>query len=315
MRYRLFGIILETEFAFATPLATGTGEPDLVFALVPEAPFTEWRNSPPLYESLHTLPDGRRGTYLYRHGSCDVLRFTGIAHFYLWPDRIACQLLDPAFDYGVEIFFLGAVMALWLERRGVLALHASAAVVDGGAVAFLASNEGGKTTLAAGMMQRGHALHSDDVVAVTQPGGAATAHAGYPQMRMWPDQARRFVADTIRLDPVHPRIEKLRVPLGRAGLGRFCGAPKPLRCIYLPERTGRGEIEFDTVPPGEAVFRIIQQSFVAELASAARLEAARLGRVAALVETVPVTRMTYPSGVDALPAVCEAIRADLRDRP
>ena len=96
----------------------------------------------PAYTSPNHSDDGESSAYVYRLDDCDVLRFTREADFYLWPDRIVCHLLDPACAYQVEIYLLGTVLSFFLERRGIPALHASAAAVGDRAVAFLSGNRG-----------------------------------------------------------------------------------------------------------------------------------------------------------------------------
>ena len=58
------------------------------------------------------------------------------------------------------------MFSYWLERQGIPVLHASAVTVEGQAVAFLSSNDGGKTSLAATLMQAGYALLTDDLLPV-----------------------------------------------------------------------------------------------------------------------------------------------------
>src|SRR5947199_409549 len=60
-----------------------------------------------------------------------------------------------------ELRVLGPVMSYWLERHGLLTLHAAAVEVGSGAVAFVSRHGGGKSGLGAGMIATGASLLAD----------------------------------------------------------------------------------------------------------------------------------------------------------
>ena len=121
----------------------------------------------------------------------DVIRITGGLEFHLWPDRIVCHVLDGRHRYLIDITLLGMVYTLWLEQRGVPVLHGSAAVVGGIGAAFLTASGAGKSSLAAACVHAGHALLTEDLLALDGTAG----RPGYPMLRLWPEQAKRFVGE------------------------------------------------------------------------------------------------------------------------
>jgi hypothetical protein len=217
----------------------------------------------------------------------------------------------------IEIYLLGYVFACWLEWRGMPALHASAVVVDGHAAAFLSSGGGGKSSSAVALMQAGNTLLTDDILPIEHVGGAYLGRPGLPQMRMWPEQARHFLGRYEDLDLVHPSVSKRRVPIEEGGFGAFCSVPRPLACVYLPERRDPADwgtrIEIEQVPLREAVMALIGHSFVAPVVGALGLHPHRLGFFARMVSRVPVRRVVYPSGYDRLPLVKDAILKDFTE--
>ena len=58
----------------------------------------------------------------------------------------------------------------------------------------MAGNQSGKSGLAAALMAAGHPMLSDDVLPIQDVDGELRARSGYPQMRMWPDEAAHFGA-------------------------------------------------------------------------------------------------------------------------
>lgn len=337
VRYRLYGLDLESSRALATPVprscASALGSPPDVIL--------DWRESGPgegpgedserygerIWESTIRLSSGEPAVMLYRDGDVHLIRYTGIVEYELQEDaaRIECRVLDPGSLHLVELFLLGLVLAYWLELHGRLALHGSGVVSDEGGVAFLGAKGSGKSSLAAASMRTGSPMISDDLLAVTfdsrrfvGPDGSAVERApvlspAYPQMRMWPDVARHFVADPADLPPVEPGGRKRRVSLPEHWDVPFGDAPVSLERIYLPERSEPGElaeIRIEPVPPSEAVIELVRESFLVKILQAAGLQGPRLERLGRLVRTVPVRRLLYPSGLDRLPPVVEAIRRD-----
>jgi hypothetical protein len=309
--HRLFGCNLASRFIFSSSLSPGEGSADLTFQASSGPPPVElWPELTPIYRSPQILEDGESFSYLYRLPECEVLRFSHVADFYLGADRIVSHLLDPAYRHLLELRLLGPVFCYWLERLGLPVLHASAVRLPEGAAAFLSNNHGGKTGLAAALLQAGGQLLTDDLLAVEETAsGVFLARPSYPQMRMWPDEATYFLGGYEDLAIVHPDYTKRRVPVG-AG---FSPLPAPLAALYLPERQdpSRREIEIVPVSPSQAVLAVVRHSFSPYLVEAVGWQPRRLELFSRMVKAVPVRRLRYPSGFAELPRVAEALRRDL----
>jgi len=185
--YRLFGLTLASDFPFVNSLPLATGTPDLRFtrALEPPLPLC-WQSVVPAYVSPHRRSNGDHLVSLYCLNGCDVLRFPGIADFYLWPDRIVCHLVNPVADGQAELYLLGTVLAFWLERQGVAVLHAASIAVAGRAIAFAGSKRSGKSSLAVAFVQAGDPLLTDDLLSLRRRGDRFIGQPGYPQIRLLP---------------------------------------------------------------------------------------------------------------------------------
>jgi hypothetical protein len=289
----------------------GEGSPDLRFSCTDQVPVKlDWSTLTPAYrERLSEREDGPTIDYYVLNG-LDVVRIGTDADHYLWDDRIVCHLHDPSLTYLAEIQLLGMVLALWLERRGVPTLHASVAVVGGGAVAFLGTKGGGKTTVATALVAAGHPLLVDDLVALRFRDGQVTADAGYPMLRLWPEQLEHFgTGSTGDLPLVHPAFTKRRLPMGD-GFGAFHPSAVPLRRVYLPQRAEHGEVELTTLRSSSALIQLVQHSFLSREMVPLGLAPGRLAWLAEVVGQVPVRTVRYPTGFDQLPSLVAAIEAD-----
>jgi len=320
--YRIFGLTLTSDFAFSNPLlpAAAGATPDVTFTCRDQAPMADtWRSVTPVYASPISTDGGDSIMTAYRQDGCDILHFPRVADFYLWPDRIACHLLDPSGAPMVEIHLLGPALSVFLELRGIPALHASAVVFDRWAVAFLAGSRGGKSALAAALVSAGHPLLADDILPIELVSGRWVGRASYPSMRMWPDEAQHFLPKRADLARVHPLLDKRRVRVGPGGFGTFCSEPAPLACIYVPERcdpiTGGETVQIEPLRAADALMALVCGSFAARAAEAFGLQRRRIPLLAGLLQQVPVRRLIYPGGFERLPRVREAILEDLRQLP
>ena len=312
--HSVFGVTLASDFEFKNRLRAGTPPAELHFGRIPEA-LTTTEGLEPVYSSHSENRPGESSCYFFRLGEMDLLRFTRVADYYVGDRRIDVHLRDPAYEHMVEIQFLGSIFSFWLERLGIPALHGSAVAVNGHAIAFLSSNRGGKTALAAAMMQRGYPLLTDDILPVEQRGGDFHGRSAYPQMRMWPDEAAHFLGRWQDLEIVHPAYSKRRVAVGGEGLGSFCGVSRPLACLYLPRRRRAAEssesVEIRPLAPRDAVIELVRHSFSPYIVEAAGWQVRRFDFFARLAARVPMRLISYPTGFHHLPAVCDEISKDL----
>ena len=231
--------------------------------------------------------------------------------------HITARLHDPDRVSWVETYLLSSGLGLWQELRGVPVLHGSVVQVNGGAVAFLAHSGQGKSGLAAALVHAGYPLLADDNLHIssaddTSADGRFLAHPGYPQMRMWPDEADHFLGGHTGLAPVIPGYDKRRVPVGAGGFGTFCKTAQPLACFYVPERCKdpRQPVEIAPLSPAEAVIALIRFMFMQRSVRALGLEPHHLRMFARLAESVPVRRLRYPSGFENLERTVAAILED-----
>ena len=134
-------------------------------------------------------------------------------------------------------------------------------------------------------------------------------------MRFWPDEAQFFLGHYADLEVVHPDYSKRRTWVGHGGFGKFCDMSGPIACLYLPERymptNGETDIRIIPVSPRDAAMELVRHSFIATIVEADEMQPDRLDFIAELVQSVPVRRVTYPSGLNNLSYVRSRILEDL----
>lgn len=313
-RYDVYGVTLETDFPFATPGPHTDAGVDVGFTFdeVPGSPLDLHERG--LVDAQGRRNDRRADFSFYRFDDHDAIRITGAADFAITDDRLACRLVDPQHRYLVEIALFGMVFALWLERRGIPTLHASAAVLGDQVVAFLGNKGGGKTSLAAASLAAGHAFLADDLLAFDVVDDRILARRGWPSLRLWPDQLGHFVNTSWGdLPLVHPDYAKRRVVVGDQGLGQFATGCGHLTRIYLPERLsdGSARVSIRRLSPHEAMMSLVRHSFLPREVQRFGLQPRRLQTFADLMEMVPVSVLRYPAGLERLDEAVAAVERDL----
>lgn len=309
MRYRVYGTTIESDHRFVAPLPRTAAAARLTVRFSVDSPPIAADTL--LHESSARTGSGEPERRIFAAGSERLVRYTGIADYRVGAECIECALVDDDLLLA-EIYLLGPVLSLWLESRGVLAMHAAALEIDGRAIALLADSGGGKSTLAGALLRGGAPLLTDDILAVELREGCAVGHSGYPQMRMWPEIAAGLWSTARPLQRVHPRHSKLRIPVGGAGVGRFRSTSLPIHRFYVLDRRAghHARIEIAPLAPSAALIEIVRNSFSAPTLEALRMQEHRLPLLAALLDAVPVRRLTYPSGRDWLDRVTDALRED-----
>ncbi len=210
-------------------------------------------------------------------------------------------------DEVLLTYLIGQVLSFCLLTRGIEPLHTTAVVVDGEAIAFLGASGAGKSTLAAAFVQRGYSLLTDDVLVLQPDGNKLLAHPSLPRLKLTPETADAFFSGR-RSIPMNSLTTKMIFPLSPQG---HAGNMVPLRALYvLPKRNSKRRIGVRTLLGRASFLPLIANTFNDCVVTPARLirQFAFAGKVTA---AVPVRQLSYPRGLELLPAVADAILSSL----
>lgn len=221
-------------------------------------------------------------------------------------------LIDPlpgAEERGFRFLVSGIAMGLLLHQRGFLTLHASSVAVGDGAVAFTGWKGMGKSTLAASLHARGHAIITDDLLVLSVEPDGVQVVPGFPTLKLFPDSAAASLGD----DPeALPRIDVKGEKRSRATHAGFRQAALPLKAIYVLDYLDEGtEHAIEPLPPRQACVELVRHSFALRLLQKQGVSAAHLRQCSQVVEQVPVSRLWRVRSLDGLAGLATLIETDL----
>lgn len=316
-KYRLFGQTFASEYPFGNRFIPSDDSTNFIFTCSDiQPPFSQWKDTEPTYISPYRNRDGKSVLTFYDMEGYQLMRYPDIADFYLWDQRIYCHLLNPANGELATLHIFPSVVSTWMElRKGVIALHASAVVVEDATVAFLAHSGHGKSTLAATFVKAGYPLLTDDILLIEASDRGFQTQPGYPSMRLWPNEAIYFRGQYEDLEIIKAGYEKRRLPLDDQMLLGFCDRATPLGCIFLPHRRSadddNGDVQIAPVSNVEAVIELIRYAYTTRLSRALKRDSHRLTFFSQLATNIPILRLSYPSGHECLPDVLAEVIEEL----
>ncbi len=254
-----------------------------------------------IHVSRRAHPDGYR--VAYEDGTRIYVDGAGAHVWAVGPDNATVE--DTA------TYLLGPTLGFVLRLRGVTCLHASAIAIRGQAVAIVGPSGFGKSSLAAAMAQRGHAVLTDDVAALVDEDDRFEIRPAYPRIRLWPASVEALFGSNDALPRITPTWDKRFLALDGA---RFQFQPEslPLAAIYLiaDRDPAAGGPRVDAVEGRDALIGLVANTYTTYLLDK-EMRAREFGVLARLSRAVPVRRAVPAVEFARIGELCDAIEASL----
>ena len=245
-----------------------------------------------------------------RDGDAYRLGMPGLATFLIDDGgrAITCRPYGTLPPGTLEHLLIDQVLPRALTHQGRLVIHAGSVATPQGAIGFLGDSGAGKSTLCAEFARAGHPLLGDDGILVRRaPAAGFEALATYPGLRLLPDPLLHLFDERAGAAPVAHYTEKRRLDRNSKDFTLATGA-EPLRALYL--LVVGTTIEIAPLPEREAFMTLVRASFQLHLDDKERSRGL-FERIGALLDAVPVRRLSYPREWGRLGAVREALLADV----
>jgi hypothetical protein len=268
------------------------------------------------YESRDTDELGRPGFRIWRTADGDCLRMDYIDGVQFWIDRrgesISCTWPETLAVADAAVYLLGPVLGLVLRLRGITCLHASAVAFGDYAVGFAGRAGAGKSTTAAALGRRGHAILSDDIVAVEQRHGEFFVLPAHPYLGLWPESVEMLYGGQKKIPGFASTWDKGRLSLSDHDL-QFQERALPLKAVFLlAERTSDPAAPLlETASSRDGLIELIGNSYGTNLLEK-EMRAGEFELLGGLVAKIPAWRVHPSTDRAKLSALCDLIEKTCR---
>jgi hypothetical protein len=160
-----------------------------------------------------------------------LLKVDAIADYYSENgQKIIIQPYNNAEEADIRLFLLGSVFGALLHQRGMLPMHGSSLAIKGKAYIFSGISGVGKSTLAAGLINRGYQLLSDDISVVSaNTNNKPVIYPGYPALKLWADSLKKLGKDPEQFARVRSKLNKHHLQVA----DQFHSEKLPVGGVYI----------------------------------------------------------------------------------
>lgn len=286
--HRAFGLTIAADFDLPGMVPGDHGPIDVTIRLgAPPDVEAAWAGREPAAAWRTVFGDGEVFSGQHAADGSWRLAYGRHALFFVSADAgtVLCGPEDP---HGAawQRVLLDAVLMVVSIAAGFEVLHAGAVETSAGAVAFAAESGGGKSSLVAELVRRGHPLFSDDILVLERGPVGARSHPGPPVMN-------------VPVSPAHFPVAQLGAVLATFGdeawvaVGHSARRPRPLAAVCLLERGPDATTQVQRLPPSPLHLR----AHVRPLRVPPERERRRFELLADLTETTPVYHVCAASEV------------------
>jgi hypothetical protein len=307
-QYCVYGVTLHSDISLALP-TDGSGELARIELRTAPASF--------FFAAQGELPSVENSGSWYQFSrlrdQSSYVRWEGVGEFLVSArgHQITARKFEEANQESFQVYLLGQAVSFALVMCGFEPLHATTVVVNDEAVVFLGKSGFGKSSLAACFLEAGCRVLTDDLLILKKFANGFLAYPGPPRIKLFPKLARRFLGNASNGVAMNSGTKKLILPLDRT---RSSAAPVPLKAIYtlVPPRAvfRKQPIRFETMSPRESFLELVKNTFNYRVVNSRRLER-QFNETARVVSAMSVKSLSYPRVLTQLPAVRDAILADL----
>ena len=216
--------------------------------------------------------------------------------------EIVVTPVPGADEHLVELCARNIMLPAALYQRGLLLLHAGAIAIDGHVIAFVAESGRGKSSTITTLVDRGHTLIADDIVAVDMRAGTPLVLPAFPSVKLHTAVATMLGRDETMLTEIHPLEEKRSLHVGGADPAGIM----PLAAIYVLDEGSQHRIV--GLSQRWSFQELVRHSYVPAQAT----DALGFAQLSQLTGSVDVWRLERAMGLTRLPELASLIEQHVR---
>ena len=230
------------------------------------------------------------------------------ARFLVTAETVIVDSRLPAEAPEWRVFLLGPILGLLCYLRGTLPLHASAVRIGSHAIAIAGAAGAGKSTLAAALIRRDHALVTDDICPVLRADDESRALPTFPTLKLGSASLKALGIASEGL----PRLGFGEGKYLLAAPAAFDATPIRLRRVYLMEDAPRATPERIADVRGIEVFeRLGAEIYRSEIARILYSKPALFRKLGEALSGLEVRRLFRRSGVTRVDELAALVESDV----
>jgi len=226
----------------------------------------------------------------------------------IFGNRVIVEARADATPGELQAFVLGPILVLLGHVREYLPLHASCVELPGGAAAFSGPARAGKSSLAAGLAQRGHALVAEDVCMVAPGGAQPLVFASTSLVKLTQRSESQLRPGEAQVQIRHKRFFSMPA--------RGDAQPASLDALYFLEHNGSKDAPcIQPMAANQVLAHVHGAILMPAAAIALRGDASLFAAAAKLAAAVRVARLVWPFDLARIDQTLELIEgADSRGK-
>lgn len=304
MNYLLFGVAFEADVRLALPIAKpgSTTRFYLQAANVISSPRSSDDVAHQVIEDWVTLRSFHSGDFEIEWKEWMTLTVdpTGT--------QVGYSVHEKSHPTAFEAYIANFAVSSALLQQGEETLHSTVVVFEGQGIGLLGDGGAGKSTLAAHLLGLGGDLVTDDMLRITETGGAVFAEPGQPRLKLFEETARRHYPGGLNRGRWNPVSEKYLFDTDDLTKLRERRRLDALLWLTEPD-AGQGDAVTCQRLTGLELFKVLTGSTMnSKLQTPDRL-ARQLRFTQWVAGKLPVYALRYPRRHDIFPEVVAAIRA------
>lgn len=207
-------------------------------------------------------------------------------------------------------YFYGSVLAMMSYMRGLFPLHASAVALGDSAVAFSGPIGAGKSTLAAALALRGHALLSDDVAVIDLADPLRPMlRPAFPRLKLTGEAVAGLGMERSPVWSLEEERAKGHYPARDYGIRESHKMALPISAIYGLWSGPDEEIQRESYEPKEAAAFLFWQAHRPRLGRILGLRTEIFQRACEVGRAVPTYRMMRPLDLQRIGETAEMLES------
>ena len=211
----------------------------------------------------------------------------------IFGNRVIVEARAGATPGELQAFVLGPILVLLGHVREYLPLHASCVELPGGAAAFSGPARAGKSSLAAGLAQRGHALVAEDVCMVALGAARPLVFASTSLVKLTRRSERQLRPGEAQVRINHKQFFSMP--------GRGDALSASLDALYFLEHNGPRDAPcIQPIKANQVLAHVHGAILMPAAAIALRGDAALFAAAAKLAAAVRVARLVWPFDLERI---------------